>query len=333
MLWIEKYRPASLDEMVGQESARRHIRSFAIRGAVPHLLVTGPPGTGKSVAIESLARLLYGEDHTANMTVLNAPVLFMMGKQYLEKEPRFAHIYRRDASLLSNIKRIVNWYASLQPLDAPFRMLVFDEAEVITRDLQQAMRRIMERFSTTCRFVFVTRHVSALIPAITSRCYPLVFTPLERDEVRDHLMMIMNHEGLSLDDDDIDLIVESSRGDLRRAVMLLQLSASEGGMPDPALLEESETEALAADCVRFLRKCDHAEAVKTIESMMIEYGLSGRDVARELRKVIMREYPHPRLVSLLAEADHRLGHSSNDFIQIGAFAAEAIAEVFAPEDQ
>lgn len=331
MLWIETYRPLDFVDMVGQDDVRRHLRSFAERGVLPHLLLTGPHGTGKSVSVECFARLLYGEGYRENLTVLNVPVLFAQGKQYLEEEPQFAHLFRRDESLLVNIKRIVKWYASMQPLSAPFKMVVFEGAEALTRDLQQALRRIMERYSATCRFVYMTRYASALIPAVTSRCLPLFFSPLDRDQILSHLTFILGQEDVSVGDDGLALIVEASRGDLRRAIMLLEVVATGEGEIDPADLEQSETGALADSCTGSICNCDHPGAVKAMESMVIDHGLTGREVARELRRALMREYPHPRLVAMLAETDHRLGHASSDLLQLNAFAAEAIREVSAGE--
>jgi len=331
MLWIETYRPRDLSEMVGQEDVRRHLRSFAEQGTLPHLLLTGPHGTGKSVAMECCARLLYGGGYRENLTVLNVPVLFAQGKQYLEEEPQFAHIYRRDESLLANVKRIVKWYASMRPLDAPFKVVVFEGAEALTRDLQQALRRIMERYSATCRFVYMTRYASALIPAITSRCLPLFFSPLDRDQIISHLTSILEQEGVPVEADDLALIVEASRGDLRRAILLLEVVATGKGELDPVDLEQSETGTLADFCISSIRKRDHPGAVKAMETMVIDNGLTGREVARELRNALMREYPHPRLVAMLAEADHRIGHASSDILQLNAFAAEAIREVSAGE--
>lgn len=331
MLWIETYRPRDLSEMVGQEAVCKRLRSFADRGVLPHLLVTGPNGTGKSVAIECLARMLYGDYFRENLTVLDTPVLFSRGKQYLEEEPQFAHIYRRDAGLLTNIKRVVKWYASMRPLDAPFKVVAFEGAEALTRDLQQALRRIMERYSATCRFVYMTRYPSVIIPAVSSRCFPLFFSPLDRDRIRSHLTSILGEEGLWVGTDDLDLIVDASRGDLRRAIMMLEIVATGDGEIDPSEMEQSETGTMADTCVRSLCDRDHPAAVKVMESMVIDHGLTGREVARELRRALMRECPHPRLMVMLAETDHRLGHASSDLLQLNAFAAEAIGEVFAGE--
>src|SRR5512136_1487605 len=115
MLWIEKYRPQGLREVVGQERVVGHLLRFAEERSVPHLLVTGPHGTGKSAAVEGLARALYGDGWAGNTTVLDCPALFSGGKASLAADERFAHLFRKDVGLSANFKRIVGWYASLRP--------------------------------------------------------------------------------------------------------------------------------------------------------------------------------------------------------------------------
>ena len=109
------------------------------------------------------------------------PIFFFYGKKYLEADDRYSHIYRKDESLINNFKHIIRWYASLQPLDAPFKMVVIDDAQELTRDAQSSLRRTMERYSRTCRFILCTTHPAAIIPAIASRCVPFFFGPVAPD--------------------------------------------------------------------------------------------------------------------------------------------------------
>ena len=225
MLWSEVYRPKRCDEIIGQDEVVRYLVSFADKQSVPHILISGPHGTGKTIAVECMARRLYAENWEANTSIFSAADLLGRGKSALETDERFAQIYRKDQSLIVNFKYIVKWYASMRPLDADFKLMVFEDAEDLTFEAQQALRRTMERYSATCRFVFVTTRPSAVIPAIASRCLPLFFAPIESATIRTRLEEILTAEAATLPIDDLDLVVHAAQGDLRRAMR--------GGRPAP----------------------------------------------------------------------------------------------------
>lgn len=331
MVWIERYRPRDLSEVVGQDLIVRRLASFAESGNIPHLLLTGPHGTGKSVAVECLARRLYGELWEENTTVLQTGALFLEGKAYLEGEERFAHIYQKEASLIANFKYIVKWYASLQPLNADFKLMVFEEAADLTFEAQQALRRIMEQFSRTCRFLYTTTNASAIIPAIASRCFPLTFSPLPPALILSQLARIRAAESIPrtrITDDDLELVSRSAAGDLRKAIMLLQVLAESRGRTDLSQLAVSETATLASSCLQFLQAGDLPAAQKTIESLIIDYGLSGSEVLGELSRTVRTVYNDPRLSLQLAAADLGLTQNGSDFIQINALLAQMLEEVF-----
>ncbi|CCJ35921.1 replication factor C small subunit [Methanoculleus bourgensis MS2] len=332
MLWSEVYRPKGCEDIIGQDEVVRYLVSFAESGSVPHMLISGPHGTGKTVAVECLAKGLYAENWEANVSTFSAADLLGRGRSALEADERFGHIYRKDQSLIVNFKYIVKWYASMRPLDAPFKLMVFEDAHDLTFEAQQALRRTMERYSATCRFIFITTRPSAIIPAIASRCLPLFFAPIESGIIRARLEEILAAEAATLPADDLDLIVHAAQGDLRRAIIYLQLAAGSGGDADLAeVLAEvsrSETGNVAASAFDALRTGNFDAASRIAESLMIEYGLSAREVVHELRQVVRREYNHPVLAVALADADHRLCHNANDFVQVNALLARIAKEVF-----
>ena len=331
MLWSEVYRPKGCNEIIGQDEVVRRLTSFADAQSVPHMLISGPHGTGKTVAVECLAKRLYGETWEANTTVFSAADLLGGGKSALETDERFSMIYRKDRSLIVNFKQIVKWYASMRPLDADFKLMVVEDAHGLTFDAQQALRRTMERYSTTCRFIFVTVRPSAIIPAIASRCLPLFFAPLDSAVVRARLEEILAAEGASCPADDLDLIVHAAQGDLRRAIMYLQITVGSGKELDLAEVSRSETANVTTSVFDAIRAGNFDAARRIAESLMIEYGLSAREVVGELRQVIRREYNHTALAIALADADLRLCQNANDFVQINALLARIAREVFSEE--
>lgn len=330
MLWIEKYRPQTLSDIIGQDPVIHRLSSFAASRTIPHLILTGPHGTGKSVAIECFAKTLYGENWELNTSVFQTADLFFQGKTYLEQDDRYAHLYQKNQSLITNFKYIIKWYASLRPLDAEFKLMVFEDAHTLTKDAQQALRRIMERTSTTCRFAFTTTNQSAMITPITSRCLPLFFTPVNQDTMLNYLRKIREQEhsgAFSCSDDDLDLIAQAAQGDLRRALLLLQVALEAGRCKDLFAIAQSETANITASAFDAIKKGDIRTAIRRLESLMIDYGLTGREVFAEIRTITQREYNHPSLAIALADAEFRTRHGNNEFVQIGAFVS-GIREVF-----
>lgn len=330
MFWIEKYRPGNLNDIVGQDAVIRHLSSFAQSGTCPHLILSGPHGTGKSVAIECFAKELYGENWELNTSVFQTADLFSQGKALLEQDERYVHLFQKNSSLINNFKHIIKWYASIKPLNAGYKLMVFEDAHTLTRDAQQGLRRIMERTSTTCRFIFSTTNPSALIPAIRSRCLPLFFAPVDENSMLDRLRAIREMEQSNphtCADDDLELIVQASAGDLRRAVLLIQGAMETGRCTDLFDISSSETATVAAGAIASVRGGDAKSAIRKFEALMIDYGLSGREVLAEIRSAAKREYNHPALAVALADADFRMLHANNEYIQIGALTT-GIREVF-----
>lgn len=331
MLWIERYRPVSFAGIIGQEQVVDRLASFARTATVPHLLFTGPPGTGKSVSIECLARALYGDQWIANTPVFQSGDVFSLGKQYLEQDERYAHLYRKDQSLVTNFKYIVRSYASQRPLDAAFKLMVFEEAEALTRDAQQALRRTMERYSRTCRFIYCTPHPGSLIPAISSRCLPFFCGPIPDEQVSLRLREILVCEGIPdgrCTTDQLDLIVQAARGDLRRATMLLQVAVESAQPLEQTLNAQTESSLVAHAAFLAMRTGDLEAASRRLESLMIEYGLSSREVLRELKMMAKREYNDPRIAAAIGDADSIIGHCNNEYIQLNMLSARIIREVF-----
>jgi len=330
MLWIEKYRPQSMDEILGQEPVISRLRSFAETGTLPHLLLTGPHGTGKSSSVECFAHQLYGGNWEANTTIIPTGDLFEQGKAYLESDDRYAHLFEKDQSFITNLKNIIRSYASLRPLDADFKLMVFEDAGVLSRDAQQALRRIMERYSATCRFVLCTTNQSAIIPAISSRCLPLFFSPIPGPVISGALASILAQEGkeAALSEDERDLIAHQAQGDLRKAIMILQVRAGTGRDTDLALIAENETTEIVREAFKDMKAGEIVPAIKKLETLMIEYGLSGREVIAELRTVVHREYNDPRIMCALADADYRIGHANNEYVQVNALVAQIAGELF-----
>ena len=151
MLWTERYRPTTFNDILGQDAVIGHLSACATSKNIPHLVLAGPHGTGKSSVLACFAQSLYHDNWELNTSVFQTADLFSLGKTYLEQDERYTHLYVKNQSLIANFKYIIKWYSSLRPLDAEFKLMVFEDADALTREAQQALRRIMERASSTCR--------------------------------------------------------------------------------------------------------------------------------------------------------------------------------------
>jgi replication factor C small subunit len=331
MFWIEKFRPGALSEVIGQERVIEVLGMCAKSHTLPHLLVCGPHGTGKTVATEATLKDLYGDIWQDNVTIFQTADLMERGRSYLESEEKFMHLYKADESFLSNLKHAINTYASIRPINAEFKVLWFEDAHTLSHDVQHALRRTMERYSATCRFVFCTTNSSGIIPPISSRCLPLFFSPLTREQIHGRLLEILAAMGIpegTISSDELSLLVAASAGDLRKAIMYLQVRVVTGQEIDPESFEESETRKITTAAFRAMQAKDISASQRRLEGLMIEYGMSAREVLSELLFISRREYYHPDIISCIADADHKMTHAGNEFVQMNALAAKIIGDVF-----
>jgi replication factor C small subunit len=322
MLWIEKYRPTSFDEVIGQTSPVKQLSAYAALGNLPHLMVIGRSGCGKSSALEVFSRQFYTESAAENTTVLPVSVMFSQGHTYFAENDRFAHLYQKNKSVLANFKYVVRWHASLKPLSAPFRLIIFDGAGDLTKDAQAALRRIMERYSQTCRFIFVTSSLASIIDPIRSRCVPLYFLPIDETTMRTYLKNVLEQEGCagSISDENLDMLILGSAGDLRKALVWLELMALHD-VSDLSELMTTETGELSAAAVLAAGRGDFATAQKIVENLQIEYGMNAGDVLRSLRSCLIGNIT-PDLALLFSKADITLVEGQNEYLQMNAFVAE-----------
>ena len=322
MLWIEKYRPTSFDEVIGQKSPVKQLSAYAALGNLPHLMVIGRSGCGKSSTLEVFSRLFYTESAAENTTILPVSVMFSQGHTYFAENDRFAHLYQKNKSVLANFKYVVRWHASLKPLSAPFRLIIFDGAGDLTKDAQAALRRILEQYSRTCRFIFVTNSLASIIDPIRSRCVPLYFLPIDEATMRTYLKHVLEQEGCadSISDENLDMLILGSAGDLRKALIWLELMALHD-VPDLSELMTTETGELSVAAILAAGRGDFAAAQRIVENLQIDYGMGAGEVLRSLRKCLIGNIT-PDLALLFSKADITLVEGQNEYLQMNAFVAE-----------
>jgi replication factor C small subunit len=307
-MWAEKYRPKTLTEMVNQKAIVERLSSFAKSRNVPHCIFAGPPGTGKTTAALCLARDLYGQAYREHLMELNAS----------------------DERGINVVRETVKTFARVRTLgEIPFKILILDEADNMTRDAQQALRRTMERYTETCRFILIANYSGKIIEPIQSRCAPFRYRYLSRDDQDEYLRRIAEKEEINLLKDGLDALYDASGGDLRRAINSLQAAASLEKPVDSDLVYSVVGHANPADVHEMMElamKGEFIEARKRLREMISKYGIAGTDIVKQIHLEIFRlnipEAMKVKVAGAVGEVDFRLSEGASEEVQLSALLAK-----------
>ena len=309
-MWTEKYRPRSLDEMVDQEEIVNRLKSFVKARNVPHCIFAGPPGTGKTTAALCLAHDLYGPGYQEHLMELNA------------SDERGINVVRETVKTFARTRSIG---------DVPFKILILDEADNMTSDAQQALRRTMERYTETARFILIANYSGRIIEPIQSRCAPFRFTYLPEEHIRKRIEYIAENEGVTLLEDGLKAIIELGGGDLRRTINILQTAASTGKPADAETVYSVVGKANPKDVREMMITAlngDFISARNKLRELLLKYGLAGSDILGQIHSEVFRlnipERWKVKIIEIIGETDYRLLQGSNEEIQLSALLAKFV---------
>lgn len=306
-IWTEKYRPQAFGEMVGQQEIVSRVAALVEKKNLPHLLFAGPAGVGKSTLALIIAKSLYGDQWQNNFLELNA------------SDERGIDVVRIKVKDFARTKAFG---------DAPFKIIFLDECDALTKEAQQALRRTMERYTKTCRFVLSCNYSSKIIEPIMSRCAVFRFKPLAKQDVQQLITHIAQNESLKLDDKAMHALVEISEGDCRQIVNILQSCASTNQM-----VSEQDVYSMAAQArpveikliLQYAFQNKFLEARDKLLDVMLSNGLSGIDVIKQIQKEVWNMPVDGRkkvaLIEKCGEIEFHLVEGSDDYIQLEALLA------------
>ncbi len=309
-IWTEKYRPKNFEELVGQEDTIKRVKGLTNSMNIPHLMFAGPAGTGKSTLALVVVKELFKDTWRDNYLELNA------------SDERGIAIVREKVKNFARTKSLGN---------IPFKIIFLDEADALTPEAQQALRRTMENYSSTCRFILSCNYSSKIIDPIQSRCAIFRFRLLEKKDVEKYVKRIAEGENLIINPEAIGLMYDASEGDCRRATNILQSTAAISPAITSDLISTIISETKPKEIRVVLDYClsgDFKGAREKLLDIMLKQSISGQDVIKAIQKEIWNIPIEPdikvKLTEKTGEAEFRIVEGSDPFIQLQALLASFV---------
>jgi len=313
VMWVEKYRPKTLNEVVDLKDIVESLKSFMRNPkTMPHLLLSGIPGTGKTTVALCIARELFGQNWKTFTLELNA------------SDERGIDTVRDRVKDFSRYSRAAFG-------NVPFALIILDESDQMTGAAQTALRRIMETSSRTSRFILICNQSGKIIEPIQSRCAIFRFSKLDRKAMIHQLCCIAKKENVTLAAEAAERIVDYAEGDLRHAINALQTaSAYKDGMVDEKTVSLVVGEASPIQVQLMIRKAlqgDFIEARKMMYDLIGSFGFSGSEIVRQMQRELFKMStltPEQKadLSNIIGEYDYRLTQGANSDIQLSALLAQ-----------
>ncbi len=306
-IWTEKYRPKNFEDIKGQDDIVRKVKAFVEQQAMPHLLFTGPAGVGKTSLSLVIARKLFGDNWRENFLELNA------------SDDRGIDVVRNTVKDFARTRAIGN---------VPFKIIYLDECDALTREAQQALRRTMENYVQTCRFILSANYASKILDPIQSRCAVFKFKPLAKEHVLLLINKVAEQEKLLIDDNAKEALIFVSEGDCRRVENILQSCAAVADTITEETVYSMASSARPQEVRELLQLALTGDFIKSrnkLTDIMHKFGLSGLDIIKGVQKEIWNLDLDGRtaasLVDTCGEIEFRMVEGSDEFIQLEALLA------------
>ncbi len=306
-IWTEKFRPTTFEEIKGQKEIIKRIKALVEKKNVPHMLFSGPAGTGKTTTALVIAKQLHGKNWRNNFCELNAS---------------------NDRGI-DTIRNQVKDFAKTMGIEADSpKIILLDEADALTKEAQQALRRTMETYSNSCRFILSCNVASKIIDPIKSRCAIFKFKQLDKEEITSIIENIASKEGLKIDNDVALILYEHCKGDVRQLQNILQSGSATTKNIDKNQIKEFITSVESKEIVEVLKLAvnkNFIESRKKLLDIMLNHGLSGLDAIKQIQREVMNlqidDEKKLNIIERCGEIEFRMVEGSDDFIQLEALLA------------
>jgi replication factor C small subunit len=295
---------------VGQKETVSILKAYVKEKNMPNLLFAGPPGIGKTTAALALARDLYGENYRESILELNA------------SDERGIDVVRG---------KIKDFARTVSLAEVPFKIIFLDEADSLTNDAQNALRRTMELYVNVTRFVLSANYSSKIIEPLQSRCSVFRFRPLSESECREMIERVAHGEKLKADEKAMEALLYVSEGDMRRAINALQGASLSSQHVSAESVYKSAARAEPAEVKEMMELAlgkKFVEARKKLHRLMIDYGMSGEDVLLQMYRTVdsldVGEREKVTIVDRIGEYNFRLVEGANEMLQVEALLAQLL---------
>jgi len=266
--WIEKYRPTTLDDIIGNKNANQQFKNIIETQNIPHLLLAGVPGTGKTTSVICLAKTLLKDQFHESYIELNA------------SDERGIDVIRNKITTFCKKKTTLP--------ENVYKIIFLDEVDYMTPIAQQALRRIIELYTSSTRFIMACNSSSNIIEAIQSRCVLIRFSQIEDIDILERMKYICNNEEISYEEEGLLYLIETSNGDMRKGINNLQsvcITFGEVTKDNVVKIVNLPDNQVVEQLVKMMLKRDFDKSIKIIDNLICD-GYSSQDIIQTLFNII-----------------------------------------------